>query len=84
MVDIFSDKDSVLNQGDEYDDEPKDSDIHSHDLNVYLSEDGMKVIANTDYHTRFKDVLWTSDVHKELPIKLLKYGFGSELPLTLS
>lgn len=31
-----------------------------------------------------KDVVWTSDIRKELPIKLMKSEWGSETPITVS
>eukprot|EP00347_Sterkiella_histriomuscorum_P000024 403377473 len=59
------------------------------DYSYFLSEDGLKSILHSDYHTRFKNVLWTSDINQELPIKIQTYdsedyyGFGTETPLTI-
>ena len=39
-----------------------------------------QVAASTDG----KDVVWTTDIRKELPIKLITGEFGSEMPVTVS
>jgi hypothetical protein len=31
-----------------------------------------------------KDVVWTTDIRKELPIKLIEGEYGSETPVTVS
>jgi hypothetical protein len=49
-----------------------------------MSVDGIKNATKSDYGSRFRDLNWTSEIQKELPIKLTKEGFGSETPVTLS
>lgn len=53
-------------------------------FNFYLSDEGIKSVAHSDYLNKFKDVLWTSELTRELPIRLTKLGYGSETPLTLT
>lgn len=45
----------------------------------------MKQLSGIDYTNKFKDLVWTSNINQELPIKMTsKYGPGSEMPITLS
>ena len=75
----------ILSEADEYgEDDDRRDEGPPQELSVYLSEDGMKAVAGTDYHTRFKDVAWTSNAARELPVKLARTGLGSEPPLTVS
>ena len=49
-----------------------------------MSEDGIKSIAKSDYSSKFKEVNWTNDINKEMPIKMTREGLGSEVPITIS
>ena len=49
-----------------------------------MSEDGIKSITKSDYNTKFKEINWTNDINREMPIKMTKDGFGSEKPMTVS
>jgi len=51
---------------------------------IWLSENGLKTITDIPYTTKFKGINWTSDINKELPIKMPIEGtFGSEPATTL-
>lgn len=40
------------------------------DFIFQVSEDGIKKILNNDYKHKFKDILWTSNINQELPVKV--------------
>ena len=87
MVDIYSEKSGkIQEENEEYEDQKDDTNVETqnHNFNFYISEDGIKQITQADYHTRFRSILWTSNINEELPIKLSKEGYGSEVPLTIS
>lgn len=48
-----------------------------------MSYEGLRKAPHVSYLNKFKDVNWTDDPEKELPIKMRTYGFGSESPMTL-
>ena len=47
---------------------------------VTMSASGYKSLINS---TNGKGLHWTTDVHSELPVKVLSSGLGSERPLTV-
>lgn len=59
----------------------KNKDINEY---LYISDLGLKRLSTiTDSSDKNKNFDWTTDSTIELPIKLKKYGAGSEIPFTL-
>ena len=64
-------------------------------INLVMTEDGIKRQAGIDYTSKFKELNWTSDIRKELPIRVVidrerktsnsaERLPGSETPITIS
>lgn len=53
--------------------------------NYFISPQGLEIILNNKIKTQFhgQDVLWTTDVRKELPIRVGVEGVAAEKPTTL-
>lgn len=51
---------------------------------MYISEEGMKhILSIFDPNDPHKNILWTTNYKMELPLRIRKYGSGSEVPITL-
>lgn len=44
-----------------------------------VSEVGIKNTLHSDYKKRFKNILWTTDINLELPVKLASTSLSSML-----
>jgi len=54
------------------------------DETIYLSSEGLqKLMSNYRPHHEGEGLNWTTDYLAELPIRMKKYGPGSEKPTTL-
>jgi len=53
--------------------------------NYFISPQGLQIILNNKSTTQFygQDVLWTTDIRKELPIRIGLEGVAAEKPTTL-
>lgn len=39
-------------------------------INFFITEEGLKRQSGIDYTSKFKDINWTADIERELPIKI--------------
>ena len=53
--------------------------------NYFISPQGLEIILENKSKKQFygQDVLWTTDVRKELPIRMGSEGLAAEIPSTL-
>jgi hypothetical protein len=58
---------------------------HSMAKDYYISPEGLQQLLINTQQPKLpaQDLLWTTDIRKELPIKLAKTGIAAERPTTL-
>ena len=48
-------------------------------FSLMMTEDGVKTMAHGDFKDKFREIIWTADVNKELPIRVLPDKLGQEV-----
>ena len=45
-------------------------------FSLMMTENGVKTMAHGDFRDKFREIIWTVDVNKELPIRVLQDKLG--------
>jgi len=48
-----------------------------------MTEDGVKIAAGADYRNKFRDIIWTSDINRELPIMMNRSDLSQKTSETI-
>lgn len=59
-------------------------DVGGSTFSLMMTENGVKTMAHGDFRDKFREIIWTADVNKELPIRVLQDKLGQEVMRGLS